>query len=81
MSNADETFAEYLRSLGVVTHFGFITGEESCKTACGRTNKVVSITNRADSVTCRQCKRVLSRWKMKPELANKFRFELELSLQ
>jgi hypothetical protein len=76
MNRNDQTFGEYLLSLGVITHFGMVTGENSSMLACNHNSrKVTSITDNWNNVTCRQCKRILSRWKVNPELANQFRFD------
>lgn len=73
---SDKSFGEYLLSLGVVTHFGIVTGESSSMLACNHNSrKVASVTDNWNNVTCRQCNRIRSRWNVHPELANQFRWD------
>jgi hypothetical protein len=69
----DKSFSEYLLGLGVVTHYSEPTREGWSKSACGRV-KGGAFTDHIDMVTCRQCNRILSRWRIHPELANQYRF-------
>jgi len=76
MNNVDQSFGEYLLSLGIITHFGTVTGEKSSKLACNHNaRKVASVTNVWANVTCRQCQRIHSRWNRNPELAAQFGIE------
>jgi len=52
----DKPFGQYLRGVGIVSHFATSPDE---KTACGRIGNTV--TNSLIDVTCRQCRRILSR--------------------
>ena len=73
----DKSFSEWLRSVGVITHFGVITSDSSSMLACNRTaHKVGAVTNNWNNVSCRQCLRIRSRWNVNPELANQFQAEV-----
>jgi hypothetical protein len=72
----DKSFGQYLLSLGVVTHFGVVTGESSSCLACNRNaRKVGAVTDNWGMVTCRQCLRIRSRWNLNDALKVEFVYQ------